>query len=305
MLVIWLTIACGTPSATLAADAPAAAPAVAAPPPPPAPRAPPPRRVVAVGDLHGDPDATRAVLRLAGVTDDAGAWIGGDTVLVQTGDVTDRGPDSAGVMRILRDLAAAAPAQGGRVIALLGNHESMNVRGDWRYVAPEELAAYGGAEPRAAAYARDGEWGKYIASLDAVAIVGDTVFCHGGITPAFADRGVARLNTEVRGALFAAAKAPVIDETGPLWYRGYVQDDETTACPALERALAALDVSRMVVGHTTQRDGRVQSRCGGRLTVIDTGISAHYGGHVAAWESLAGDARAVYPSGPVDLPDPR
>lgn len=80
--------------------------------------------------------------------------------------------------------------------------------------------------------------------------------------------------------------------------------DESLACQELEAALIQLDARRMVVGHTTQRTGRVAVRCGGALLGIDTGISRHYGGHRSALELRAGDARAIYPTGTQDLPDP-
>ena len=45
---------------------------------------PMPKRIVAVGDLHGDIHATREALRLAGVLHiKRDEWIGGDTFLVQ------------------------------------------------------------------------------------------------------------------------------------------------------------------------------------------------------------------------------
>lgn len=304
MLALLLALACSAPPEIRAAPP---TPSPVPPTPvatPSAPTSPPPRRVVAIGDLHADPAAARAALRLAGLIDDHDAWTGGDTVLVQTGDVNDRGPDGPGVMRLLRDLTAAAPKTGGRVVALLGNHEVMNVQGDWRYVNPTEITAFGGEDARKAAFSASGEWGAYLAGLDAVAVIGDTLFCHGGLTPAFADRGVDKINRDVRAALFAPGKAPVIDDTGPLWYRGYAQDDEAVVCPTLERTLAMTHTRRMVVGHTTQQDGRVHTRCNGRVVMIDTGISAHYGSHAAVWESLSGDSRAVYPGGPEDLPEP-
>ena len=260
-------------------------------------------RVVAVGDLHGDLDNALAVLRLAGVVDANGRWSGGNTILVQTGDTTDRGPDSKTVMDLLRRLSEEAPASGGKVVALLGNHEVMNLQGDLRYVHPGDTEAFGGAEARRAAFAKTGEYGAWLATLPAVAIEADTVFVHGGVAPAWAEKGLDSINEQVRMGLFDRSAA-VLGPDGPLWYRGFVQDKEIDACPSLDRSLIALGADRMVVGHTTRRDGRIEVRCSGRLHVIDIGIASAYGGNLGAWEMIDADARAVYPSGLVDLEDP-
>ena len=103
---------------------------------------PAPQRIVAIGDLHGDHDAWRAIARAAGLIDARGKWSGGKTTLVQMGDVVDRGPDSLKIIRDLRKLQKDAPKRGGRVIALIGNHEAMMMTGDFRYVHPGELAAF-------------------------------------------------------------------------------------------------------------------------------------------------------------------
>ena len=58
-------------------------------------------RIIAVGDLHGDFAAWRDIARAAGLVDTDGNWAGKDTVLVQTGDAVDRGPDS---LKIIDDL---------------------------------------------------------------------------------------------------------------------------------------------------------------------------------------------------------
>jgi len=101
-----------------------------------------PARIVAVGDIHGDNDAWLAVSRAAGLIDAKGRWAGGQTVLVQLGDVPDRGPDSLKVIRHLMKLQREAPRKGGRVIVLVGNHEAMNMIGDLRYVHPGEYRAF-------------------------------------------------------------------------------------------------------------------------------------------------------------------
>jgi hypothetical protein len=100
-----------------------------------------PQRIVAVGDLHGDFSAWRDIALGAGLIDAGDHWAGGQTVLVQLGDVTDREPDSLKIIRSLQQLQREAPRKGGRVIVVLGNHEAMNLLGDNRYTTPGEYAA--------------------------------------------------------------------------------------------------------------------------------------------------------------------
>lgn len=110
---------------------------------------PVPQRIVAVGDLHGDYDAWQAIARTAGVIDAKGRWAGGKATLVQVGDVVDRGPDSLKILRHLMKLQREAQKKGGRVIALVGNHEAMMMTGDLRYVHPGELAAFANRDSKA------------------------------------------------------------------------------------------------------------------------------------------------------------
>ncbi|KAL3530939.1 hypothetical protein ACH5RR_010261 [Cinchona calisaya] len=96
----------------------------------------PARRIVAVGDLHGDLYKARSALEIAGVlsSDGQDSWIGGETVLVQLGDILDRGEDEIAILSLLRSLDFQAKANGGAVFQVNGNHETMNVEGDFRYV---------------------------------------------------------------------------------------------------------------------------------------------------------------------------
>ena len=67
-------------------------------------------------------------------------------MLVQTGDVVDRGPDSRKAIDLLRKLEGEAQRAGGRVYALLGNHELMRLVSDWRYVSQGETDAFKNAD---------------------------------------------------------------------------------------------------------------------------------------------------------------
>ncbi|SMB90665.1 metallophosphoesterase [Deinococcus hopiensis] len=78
-----------------------------------------------MGDVHGAFDKLRTLLLSAGLIDVRGDWTGGRAHLVFLGDYMDRGPNGIGVVRLVRRLEAQAPASGGRVSALLGNHEVM------------------------------------------------------------------------------------------------------------------------------------------------------------------------------------
>jgi serine/threonine protein phosphatase 1 len=70
-------------------------------------------RTFAIGDIHGDLDELQLLLsRLPALT--------ADDTLVFLGDYIDRGPNSAGVIARVRELATSGPA---KVVALRGNHE--------------------------------------------------------------------------------------------------------------------------------------------------------------------------------------
>jgi len=302
-----------------------------------------PPRIIAIGDLHGDYEAFEAILKAASLIDNRGRWTGGETVLVQTGDISDRGPDSLKIIEHLRELQKKAPRKGGRVITLVGNHEAMNITGDLRYVHPGEYEAFadrGSRQRREATYNAnresletfylkqdsslssneikekwfeatplgklehqtawrpDGDVGEWVANNPAVAIVGDSLFVHGGISAKYVPFSIDDINAMVREALIARDTAPtsiLYDADGPLWYRGHVHSDsapaqeevlqttEANATPSLSASeeidlvLETFNVQRIVIGHTPSLTG-VKASYGGKIIQIDTGIASYYGG---------------------------
>ena len=93
-------------------------------------------------------------------------------------------------------------------------------------------------------------------------------------------------------------KWALIDADGPLWYRGLatLPDDQQ---PAIEALLARHGAKRFVIGHTPQLPGRVRTRFGGRVILIDTGMLSTYytGGQASALELQGGQVTAIYASG--------
>ena len=297
-------------------------------------------RIVALGDVHGDFDVFVRVLRDAGVIDDKNKWKGGATTLVQTGDVLDRGPASRKVMDLLMDLEKQAGRAGGRVHALIGNHEVMNLVGDLRYVSAGEYAAFasgGSAELRDRAYevladpqlkedanyrqewmksrplgwvehrqafGPNGKYGKWIRGHQAVARVNDFIFLHGGISPTLTETSVEAINARVAKELEAVDKLTeglAVAEDGPFWYRGLAQAPEAELADHVDRVLTTFGVKHVVIGHTVT-PGAVVPRFDGKVVMIDVGMSAFYGGPPACLIVENGAAFAMHRGTKLQLP---
>ena len=151
-------------------------------------------RIVAVGDVHGSFDNFVAILTRAGLIDAQRNWTGGNTVLVQTGDTTDRGPGVRKIFDLLMALEKQAASAGGRVQVILGNHEMMNLVSDLRDVAPEAFESFGGEAPYREAFSKDGRYGKWLRSKPIIAEIDDTVFLHGGLDLEFSKDSINDLN---------------------------------------------------------------------------------------------------------------
>lgn len=253
-------------------------------------------RVIAIGDLHGDLNALRATLRLAGAIDGDARWIGGkDLTVVQTGDQLDRGDHDREVLDEIERLEGEARRAGSAFYVLNGNHELMNASLDFRYVSARGFSSFddqknqagataGRVPPaelgRAAAFAPGGPYALKLSKHLTIVRIGDTLFAHGGVLPAHVDYGLGRLNAEasafLSGRLHELPKA-LSAEDSPVWTRVYgVPDPDQATCDMLGRALALASAKRMVVGHTVQKEG-ITGACQERVFRIDVGLSAFYG----------------------------
>ena len=192
-------------------------------------------RVVAIGDLHGSYEKALRILRAAELIDEDHRWIGGENHLVITGDILDRGTGGKALMDLIRRLQEEAPAAGGYVHMLLGNHETMNLMRDLRYVNPEGYRDFAEAEKKAdrraalksylatrpknadrdmatsefekkyppGYFARqqslnpDGEYGQWLVGLPAVVKINGVVYLHGGMTEEVAELGLDEINKQL------------------------------------------------------------------------------------------------------------
>jgi hypothetical protein len=306
-------------------------------------------RIVAVGDVHGDLAQFTTVLRGAGVIDRDNNWSGGKTHLVQNGDLLDRGPESRKLIELLMKLEKQARSVGGEVHSLIGNHETMNLFGDLRYVSAADYASYqtdGSAAQRDKAYKQhveelrqnpqtasieaddtyrkkwdathplgfverqayfsaNGAAGKWIRGHNAVIKINDLVFLHGGISPKYVKFSVRKFNDEISKELRDFSKLEggvVMDEEGPLWYRGLAQDDEQQLAPHVNAVLEHLGAKYIVIAHTPTKGGMILPRFEGKVLMIDVGLSQVYGSHNACLIVENGKPQALHQGAKVALP---
>ncbi|CAA20130.1 vacuolar endopolyphosphatase [Schizosaccharomyces pombe] len=265
-----------------------------------------PTVVYAIGDIHGDFPNALDVLSAAGVVSPVfpHEWTAGNATLVQTGDVVDRGPDTRKLFRWFNDLHKQAEKHGGRVVRLLGNHEFMNAKGDWRYVHPGDKASYPepSEENRIIDWGHSGEIGNLLLSEYNVTYKDNTTgshFMHAGLSPewAYREETVNELGKELLSHFMSREKIPEYLEDfwaieGPMWYRGLAQLSEEEACEVALNVTKTLNVNRLVMGHTPQFHGIV-SRCEGRILLIDTGLCSAYAGERAVLRISQNDTDSI------------
>ncbi len=242
-------------------------------------------RIMAISDIHGEFDALADFLKAAGVVDDALHWSWRDGHLVVVGDTFDRGDQVTECLWLFYQLEQEARSAGGRVHFLLGNHETMVLRRDLRYINSKYLD---GIVRRSRIhydelYGPDMELGRWLRSRHTVVKVNDVLFVHGGMPPGLVEAGMsltqindmARANLDLRSyeVAFRDSIKAFYGHTpsGPFWYRGYHRAQENRYPQAtdeeIDATLAAYGVSAIVVGHS--EIDRVESLHGGRVYGID------------------------------------
>ena len=191
-------------------------------------------RVVAIADIHGAYDAMTTTLQQAGILNYELSWSGGKAHLVIVGDILDRGPGSRAAMELLMRIEGEAAIVGGRVHVLIGNHESMLLEGDMRYVSAAEYEAFadeedsnerarwlelfadrktGSAEALRSefekkyppgyfamrrAFRADGRYGRWLLKKNIIAVINGTAFVHGGLSPVVTQVGLDGVNDDMQ-----------------------------------------------------------------------------------------------------------
>ena len=235
-------------------------------------------------------------------------WIGNDTYLVQLGDIFDGGGRSyedsfddqdVEIYKFLINLKKMAKEKNGNVILIIGNHEIMNFNKNYDYVQDKTLnkcltetdndfnyklnlkkSCNIGHRDRLFAIP-NGPLAKSMGNImKGVVKINNNIFCHGGISERISKKyNITEINNILK--LFLSGKKKYKDEifqsiygsNGIIWFREYSKDN--SACNQLKNTLENLNATRMIVGHTPQKEG-ITNRCQQfkkNLWAIDVGLS--------------------------------
>eukprot|EP00581_Thalassiosira_minuscula_P016404 CAMPEP_0183715102 /NCGR_PEP_ID=MMETSP0737-20130205/9461_1 /TAXON_ID=385413 /ORGANISM="Thalassiosira miniscula, Strain CCMP1093" /LENGTH=354 /DNA_ID=CAMNT_0025944171 /DNA_START=27 /DNA_END=1091 /DNA_ORIENTATION=+ len=234
------------------------------------------RRVIAVGDIHGDMNALVRALTLAKVVtprDDHCdiTWTGGTDIVVQIGDLLNRAePRDEETLSCIVEIERQARDAGGQVMVTVGDHDLHNAPNLWhKWYPPGEEEEEGPPFP---------SW------ITAAHVVDRTLFVHGSLARSiFENVGGGSLQHMIDAAhawLSQTGEKPlwIGRPDGPIWSRLYSNresdEDPQHRCEEdLSPLLEELNLGRMVVGHTVRREG-ISSICDGRVWRIDVGLSS-------------------------------
>lgn len=243
-----------------------------------------------VSDLHGHIEHLVAGLGQARLVDSDRAWCAGQARLTFLGDYFDRGPDGIAVIDLIRRLADEAGAVGGRVDALLGNHEILTL-GMNRFGDDRVLSEVGARSSFARSWALNGgqvrdqqrlsdEHIAWLSGLDSITLAGPDLLLHADTTEylRWGDT-LEQINDAVREVLVSND----LDQWWECWARLTTRyafadvDGARVAAHLLDR----LGGERIVHGHSfiSTFIGRASSEvtgplsyAGGRALAIDGGI---------------------------------
>jgi hypothetical protein len=246
-----------------------------------------------VSDVHGHLEDLVVALRRVDLLDADRAWRGGQARLTFLGDYFDRGPDGIAVVDLVRRLQDEAEVTGGRVDALIGNHEILAL-GMRRYGTRHVPSDLWSNRSFARSWALNGgqvcdqqslteEHIKWLSGLDSVLLAGPDLLLHSDTTDYLRwGETTEQINEAVRKVLAGDDLAQ--------WWQCWVRlttryafagfDGEQVATELLdllggERIVHGHSVISTFTGQSPREVTGPLSYAGGRVLAIDGGI---YGG---------------------------
>ena len=303
---------------------------------------PPANRIIAIGDVHGDMKLILNCLLLSKVIQKTKSkknsisvqlkdkilhyiWIGKNTIVVQIGDQNDscrpnnsessscNGEDDEAddiqILQFFTKLHQLAVLDNGGVYSLLGNHEIMNVEGNFAYASKANVETFktyidpytqqkfkNPYEARTHAFSNGNEYANLLGcTRNSILLVGDFLFVHAGLSPDFIHNFRGRenlplLNDIVKNWLLNKLDKSIINDESmkkllsdatysPFWNRvlGNLppklplsnKDCQESILPIID----SYKIKGMIIGHTPQMEDGVNGTCDNTVFRIDFGGS--------------------------------
>ncbi|RKR79990.1 calcineurin-like phosphoesterase family protein [Mucilaginibacter gracilis] len=242
----------------------------------------PVNKLFVVSDIEGEFEAFRGLLIANKIIDSKYNWIFGKGHLVICGDLFDRGKDVVPYLWLLYKLEQEAKSKGGYVHTILGNHDIMNLSGDFRYVDQKYFNTASKLNlTYSELFSAKTELGRWLRTKNIVEKIGDRLLLHGGISPQInaLRMPLEKLNSSCRSFYDQPRKelpanvAPLFGKDGPFWYRGYFMEPRATSA-TIDSTLAFYGCKQIIVGHTILARN-IASYYNGKVIGID--VNEHEG----------------------------
>jgi len=249
------------------------------------------RRTIVIGDIHGDLKRLKNILIDAKIINNNIEWIANpsNTIVIQLGDQIDslNRSENAEEWEVLKDidviyftnnLSNIARSKGGNFISLIGNHELMNVCGNFSYVTKNS-----NFELRHNLFKPNGSLSSILAKRPLIAKIGNLFFCHAGIKKEHLDllekydKPVSYINDIWKQYITNNTidiedkelfDKIIINNDGLLWTRNMDNDND------MNTVLNKLDCVYMFFGHNLVSNVTLYNE---KIWFTDNGISRAFG----------------------------
>jgi len=238
-------------------------------------------KIFATSDIEGNYYAFTKLLIGNNITDENLNWTFGSGHLVLNGDMVDRGEYVTQVLWLIYKLEQEAKLAGGQVHFINGNHEAMNLKGDFRYVDDKyQQLVYDLNMTEVDFFKKGNVIGNWLYSKNVIERIGNNLFTHGGIGTMFNKKQldldkINRIAQNNYGIDFSSKDTSTIaglifGSYGLLWYRGLVTDYKyypKSTTNQVDQFLEYYNSKRIIIGHCVVDD--ISTDYEGKVVRID------------------------------------